>query len=113
MSTIGSATAAGLNLASSIVGSSRPEAAGDQSQSFAAEQNAQVDRLAQLSKTLGDVADAEFGGDRDADGRMPYRRSTSAAGRSTDSTAPSPASVPPRPASDAFGDRGNALDVEA
>jgi hypothetical protein len=112
MSTIGSPSAAGLGLASSIVGSSRPEAATDRSKAASAEQKARVDQKDLLAKTLDDVADPEFGSDRDADGRLLYRRSGQPArsGKGDDASSQAPAA--PRPA-DAFGDSGNALDIEA
>ena len=112
MSTIGSATAAGLGLAGSIVGSSQPEAATDRSKAASADQKARVDQKELLSQTLDDVADPEFGSDRDADGRLLYRRPGQPAGNANRDAASSQEPMTPRPI-DAFGDRGNALDIEA
>jgi hypothetical protein len=106
MSTIG---AASFGLASSIVGSSRPEAATNQIHAASAEQKARVDQKALLARTLDDVADPELGSDRDADGRLLYRRSGSPAGTADEEVDGEGA---PRPA-DAFGDRGKSLDLEA
>ena len=72
MSLIGGTTAAGLGLAGSIVASSRPEAAIDQTKAAAADQNALADQNL-LSEAVDDVADPEMGSDRDADGRLLYR----------------------------------------
>lgn len=108
MSTIG---AASFGLAGSIVGSSRPEAASNQFHTAAAEQKAKVDQKLLLSRTLDDVADPEFGSDRDADGRLLYRRSGLPAG-AMEGEAAGDASETSRPA-DAFGDRGKSLDIEA
>ncbi len=109
MSTIG---AAGFGMASSIVGSSRPEAATNQIHAAAAEQKSRVDQKALAARTHEDVADPEFGSDRDADGRMLYRRSGLPAGiadanDSVDSDGNTSRSA------DAFGDRGKSLDLEA
>jgi len=112
MSTIGSASATGLGLVGSIVGSSRPEAAIDQSKAAAADQKARADYNELLANALDDVADPEFGSDRDADGRLLYRRSGQAANSVNGDAASSQAPATPRPA-DAFGDSGNALDIEA
>jgi len=112
MSTIGSATTAGLGLAGSIVGSSGPEAAADQSKAASADQKARVDQKDLVSKTLDDVADPEFGSDRDADGRLLYRRPGQPAGNANGDDASSQETMTPRPV-DAFGDRGKSLDIEA
>jgi len=111
MSTIGSASATGLGLAGSIIGSSRPEAAIDESKAASADQKARADQEL-LSNALDDVADPEFGSDRDADGRLLYRRSGHAANSAKGDAASSQAPVTPRPA-DAFGDSGKTLDIEA
>jgi hypothetical protein len=127
MSTIGGTTAAAFNLAGSIVGSSRPEAVADQNRASSAIQRTQNDIDAALGESLDDVADAEFSTERDADGRQLYQRRTppeeSAAeapadGTGTDATV-TDATVTRGPlatpihAADAFGDRGNALDIDA
>jgi hypothetical protein len=112
MSTIGSPTVASLGLAASIVGSSRPEAAVDQNIAAAAEQKAIVDRAELSANTLEDVSNSEFGSDRDADGRQLYRRSDSNSNPATGETPSSQAPLTPRP-EDAFGDSGNALDMDA
>jgi len=110
MSTIGSASATSLGLAGSIVGSSIPDAAANQSKAASAEQRARVDQNDIQSKSIDDVADPEFGSDRDADGRLLYRRPGQAADQGdADSTGDE---TPARPA-DAFGDRGKSLDIEA
>ncbi len=112
MSTIGGMSAAALNLASSVVASSRPEAVGEQAQTQAAHQQAQ----AALSEASDDVEDAQFSPDRDADGRQLYRRPAPPAqveiASEADVTVPS-GPVTPNHAADAFGDRGNALDLDA
>lgn len=111
MSTIGSTSAAGMNFAGSIVGSSRPEMSADQSKA-AADQKSLVDQSF-LAKMLGDVADTEFASERDADGRMLYRRPEPPPDASGDSIAADYPPLPVRTAADAYGDRGTSLDIEA
>jgi hypothetical protein len=111
MSTIGSASATVLGLAGSIVGSSRPEAAVDQSKAASADQKARAD-LELLSNALEDVGDPEFGSDRDADGRLLHRRSRQSANSAKRDAIPDHSPATPRPA-DPFGDSGNALDIDA
>jgi hypothetical protein len=111
MSTIGSATVAGFNLAGSVAGSPRTEAS-DRFQAAAADQKSQVDRQ-RFSQSLSDVGNAEFGSERDADGRQIYRRaerSNRNGAQAADSTE-SASSLPS--AADAFGERGTTLDLEA
>jgi hypothetical protein len=108
MSTIGGTTVAGLNLAGSIVGSSRPEAVSEPKQASIANQTAPIDQ---------DVADAEFSTERDADGRRMYERPSSDQA-SAEAIATDSAVVPAGPVSrhhstDAFGDRGTTLDIDA
>jgi hypothetical protein len=111
MSTIGSATVAGINMAGSVVGSSRSETS-DRNKAASAEQKSQVD-LQNFSESLSDVGNAEFGAERDADGRQLYRRSgRPTAGHATGSTANQPALTTP-PVADAFGESGTTLDLEA
>ena len=75
MSSIGSTSIVGLGFAGSIVGSSQPEAAVDRGKAASAEQKARVDQNDLLAQALDGVADPELGSDRDADGRLLYRRS--------------------------------------
>jgi hypothetical protein len=112
MSTIGSPSIASLGLASSIVGSSRPEAAIDQSKAASAEQKARVDRDELAVNSLEDVSDTEFGSDRDADGRLLYRRSAPAAHPADPEALADETPLTSRP-EDAFGDSGKALDLDA
>ena len=115
MSTIGGATAGGLNLIGSIVGSSRPEAVSEKVAS--ANQKMPSDFDAVLGKSLDDVADAQFSADRDADGRQLYQRRATSPETSDetpiDEVTQSRAAIDRSHAADAFGDRGNELDVDA
>jgi hypothetical protein len=105
-------SAAALNVASSVVAASRPEAVGEQAQTQAAHQQAQ----AALPEAADDIEDAQFSPDRDADGRQLYRRPAAPAQEAIASEAgdavPS-GPVTPNHAADAYGDRGNALDIDA
>jgi|HubBroStandDraft_4_1064222.scaffolds.fasta_scaffold15100_3 hypothetical protein len=112
MSTIGGMSAAALNVASSVVASSRPEAVGEKAQTQAAHQQAQ----AALPEASDDIEDAQFSPDRDADGRQLYRRPAPLAQDAITSEADEAVASGPAPANhpaDAFGDRGNALDLDA
>jgi hypothetical protein len=100
----------------SIVGSARPEAVSDHAKAVATTEKTKTEFDAVLGESLDDVADTQFSKDRDADGRQLYSR------RAPDAPAPETTNVvdeePPLPiprghAADAFGDRGNALDIDA
>jgi hypothetical protein len=110
MSTIGSATTAGLGLAGSVAGATGAEAGLDRTKAASADQKARVDQSDLLAQAMDDVADPEFGSDRDADGRLLYRRQARSNRASGGSAAQEQTN--PRPL-DAFGDRGGALDVDA
>jgi hypothetical protein len=111
MSSIGSTSVAGLGLAGSIVGSSHPEAVRNQEKAASAQQKARVDQKNLLAQALDDVADPEFGTDRDADGRLLYRRSVPAGESATSEPMPNSDAVSARPA-DALGESGKSLDIE-
>lgn len=117
MSTIGGITAGGLNLVGSVVGSSSPEAASEQADAASADHKAQTDRDAALNQAPEDVADAQFSSDRDADGRQFYQRAALeqpvAPEADADAEDRAPIPVIRSHATDAFGDRGHALDIEA
>jgi hypothetical protein len=117
MSTIGGMTAAGFNLAGSIVGSSRPEAVSDQADAASADHKAQIDRDVALEQSPEDVADPQFSSDRDADGRQMYQRRApgppALVETAIDATDGAPIATTRSHAADAFGDRGNALDIDA
>ena len=110
MSTIGSATVAGINMAGSVVGASRTESS-DRNKAAAAEQKSQIDSQ-NFSESLSDVGNAEFGSERDADGRQLYRRGGRLSSGSTAGTADRSVPAAP-PVADAFGESGNTLDLEA
>lgn len=103
-----------MNAAASFAGAQRTEADTDRNKEVAGERKFQVDRAAALARTEGDVADPDLSTDRDADGRLSYGQplppeedDIGTIGESTD---------PLRGGSrcqDAFGERGNTLDVEA
>jgi hypothetical protein len=116
MSMIGGATTAALNLIGSVVGSARPEAAGP-GRGPSSTVTTQADFDAALGESLDDVADAEFSKDRDADGRQLYERR----GSDLPASPETPGSeetltsqlISRAHAADAFGDSGNALDIDA
>lgn len=111
MSTIGSAIG-GLNAAASFAGAQRTDADTDRNKEVAAERKFTVDRAAALDKSLGDVADPDLSSERDADGRLPYGGSPEPGDDRTGRDERRDAQRQTR-AFDAFGERGNTLDVEA
>jgi hypothetical protein len=116
MSTIGGATAVGLNVIASVVGTARPEAVSDQGKAASAQQTAQSDFDAALGESLDDVTDAQFSKDRDADGRQLYQRQRPTPVSDempVEDPAGSSTPVARSHATDAFGDRGNRLDIDA
>jgi len=117
MSTIGGATAVGLNLAGSIVGSSRPEAVADHNNAAHADHKSQIDRDIAIKEGAEGIEDPQFSADRDADGRQLYHGQV-AVENAADQPADGQASGTETPlrhvhAVDAFGDRGNTLDIDA
>jgi hypothetical protein len=116
MSSIGSTSIAALGFAGSIVGSSQPEAAVDQSKAASAEQKARTDQKDLAAQALDGILDPEFGTDRDADGRLLYRRSPQPApngnGNGDEGESSNPQETAPRPA-DALGESGKSLDIDA
>jgi hypothetical protein len=117
MSTIGGATAVGLNLAGSIVGSSRPEAVSDHNNAAHADQKSQIDRDITIKAGADGIEDTQFTSDRDADGRQLYHGQVAVEGAADQpADGQAPGTDPPLRhvhAVDAFGDRGNALDIDA
>jgi hypothetical protein len=112
MSGIGSTSIAGLGFAGSIVGSSQPDATVDRVKAASAEQKARVDQNDLQAQALDGIADPELGSDRDADGRLLYRRSAHPDANGNDDELSNPQVTPPRPA-DALGESGKSLDIEA
>jgi hypothetical protein len=117
MSTIGGTTVVGLNLAGSIVGSSRPEAVSDQNNASHADQKSQIDRDITIKEGADGIEDPQFSTDRDADGRQLYHGQAAVEGSAnqSDDGQTDGNGTPLRHvhAVDAFGDRGNALDIDA
>jgi hypothetical protein len=111
VSTIGSAIG-GLNAAASFAGAQRTDADSDRNKEVAAERKFQVDRNAALDRALGDVADPDLSTDRDADGRLPYG-SPPEPGEERSARDEHREAHRHGRALDAFGERGNMLDVEA
>ena len=111
MSVIGPGNIASLNLAGSLAGAQRTNAADGEQKADAADRRFQLDQRALSAKSLGDVAETDRSADRDADGRTPYQdaeRTVRADDKGRDEP---PRSL--RAAADAFGERGSQLDLEA
>lgn len=111
MSTIGSAIG-GLNAAASFAGAQRTDADTDRNREVAADRKFQVDRAADLDRSLGDVSDPDLSTDRDPDGRLPYGepREDTAEAVGDDGSRRNPRVSR---SFDAYGERGNMLDIDA
>ena len=113
MSSVGPFNPAGFNLAGSLAGAQRTS--GDKDQT-AAERAAQKQQAEQTANAEKDVSETDMSPDRDADGRQDFS-SGGSAGDEQDSTdeisAPGSDTLPDTPAPDAFGERGNSLDLNA
>ena len=111
MSSIGAASIGGLNLAGSVAGTQRGGVDNKSVTQNAANQKAASDRADQSARALGDVSEADLSSDRDADGRQPYGRLS----RPAEDTGHDQASESDKRhrISDALGERGNSLDLQA
>jgi len=110
MSSIGPGNIGALNIAGSFAGAQRTEAETNRSKAEAATQRGQVDPKSMSTEAVDDVAEADLSEERDPDGRMSYGgswTSDDSPDTSRDQTK-QPDAVP-----DAFGERGNSLDLEA
>ena len=109
MSAIGPGNIGALNLAGSAAGAQRAEADTNQNRADAAGRKFQIDQKKLSSQSLDDVAETELSSERDPDGRLPYERNHSEQSERDNSDAKEKSDRAP----DAFGDRGNSLDLEA
>ncbi|MAG93102.1 MAG: hypothetical protein CMJ48_05070 [Planctomycetaceae bacterium] len=114
MSTIGPGSVGGFNLAGSIAGTGRTDAADAKAKTEATAQNSSSEIRERSEKTLQDVSDPELSADRDADGRMPFTMGSSEhdAQQPADEE-PERGSRPARHAHDANGELGGSLDIDA
>lgn len=109
MSVIGPGNIGALNIAGSFAGAQKTEAAEDRNKAESADRRGEADQLALTAQTLDDVGEADLTPERDPDGRLPYSASTSDSQLDEDE----PTKGEPVGAPDAFGERGNVLDLEA
>ena len=112
MSTISGGIAA-MNAAASFAGAQRSESDTDRNKEVAAERKFQVDRAAALANSVGDVADPDLSTDRDADGRLPWSAPANPDDASPEEREERAGNRRAGRCRDAFGERGNTLDVEA
>jgi hypothetical protein len=112
---------AALNLAGSVAGSQRIAGDTDNAKESASARSRQIDQQSREGAALEDVSDAEFSSDRDPDGRQHYQQSLSEE-QDPRNDDPHDRSFhsgfrgldrDPHRAADAFGERGNSLDLEA
>lgn len=110
MSILGPGNIGALNLAGSIAGTQRNGAAADREKEVAADRNNQINQQAQAAHNHEDIAETDLNADRDADGRLLYAEAPGS-GEAGETSEDAPKD-PLRP-TDAFGERGNTLDLEA
>ena len=97
------------NFASSIAGSQSRSADESRTKTEAAQANLPIGAKAFAERTLGDVAEAGQSADRDADGREDLEAPPLRPGAGN---GPAKPADPPARADDAFGERGNRLDLD-
>jgi hypothetical protein len=112
MSALGLGNFGAISLAGSLAGSQRSDADRTRARGDAADQRQLVDRTAVPLAAPGNIGEAEFSTDRDADGRLLYTSppQDEADDRETHFAAALRAS---RQALDPDGERGQRLDLEA
>ncbi len=103
-----------VNLASSLTGAQSAQGLADQTKAESAERAFQVTRDRLTAQTMGDVSEAGFSPERDADGRQAYSEQAPAEEQqSTDEAAETATAAQRHRVADAFGERGTTLDLEA
>ncbi len=110
MSAIGPGNIGSLNLAGSFAGAQRSDADTDRNKASSAEQKFQIDQRTMSSHSTGDVAEADFSSERDADGRLSYPETPRPDDESED---PDESQEQRRRALDVLDGRGTSLDLEA
>lgn len=108
MSAIGPGGMGSLPLAGSVAGTQSRAADLDRQKADAADQKWQADQLELSAKRLGDIAQSDGTGDRDADGRLPWMLNAAPAPPTEDGSSASP----PR-SRDADGASGGVIDLDA
>jgi len=113
MSTIGPGSLAALNLAGSFSGAQRSGSETDSLKAGASDRSGKIAQQAMTDQANGDVAEADLSSERDPDGRQLFSDEPDERPFSEGSGG----FFNPRKArglpSDAFGERGNTLDVQA
>ena len=113
MSVMGPGTLGSFNLAGSVAGSQRNNSADDRVKEASAERKFQADQRAISANSLEDVAETDLLSERDPDGRLPYSAMEHEEEESLELSTTDQSSSQSRRNSDAFGERGISLDVEA
>lgn len=110
MTAIGSGNIGALNLVGSFAGAQRNNATANEASAQAAEKAFQIDAARLTAQTNGDVSETELSSERDADGRMPYEQEHPQSEKQNEEAANLNAL---RRSSDAAGELGNSLDLQA
>jgi hypothetical protein len=113
MSSISATSTPAAQLAASASGAQRPEAIADRAAEAAAQQRVAADRKELSTRSLNDVDQTEGSADRDADGRRYDAPEDVPPAEPESLSEPAAPPDPPVRARDAFGERGNRLDLDA
>ncbi len=115
MSSIGPGNIGAFNLVGSFAGAQRADADADRAKAESADRKFQVDQREFSAHSLDDVTETELSSDRDADGRQLYSdvagQPDAEHGELPDEDSTHSAGKGVR--TDAFGERGRLLDLEA
>ncbi|MCH7988435.1 MAG: hypothetical protein IID46_04700 [Planctomycetes bacterium] len=113
MSVMGPGTLGSFNLAGSVAGSQRNNSGEDRVKETSADRKFQADQRTLSASSLEDVAETDLLSERDPDGRLLYSSQEQEQQDSLEISTTDQSSCQSGRNSDAFGERGISLDVEA
>ena len=113
MSVIGPGSLGAFNLAGSVAGSQRNNSGEDRVKETSSDRKFQADQRTMSANSLEDVSETDLLSERDPDGRLPYSAFEHEEQDSLELSTTDQSSRQSRRNSDAFGERGISLDVEA
>jgi hypothetical protein len=112
MSSIGPGSFGAINLAGSIAGAQVNRTDTNEVKADASARKFQIDQRSMAAQKLDDVAETDYSGDRDPDGRRSFQQPNDGASDEPQDDATNQRSQSRRPA-DATGELGNVIDFEA
>ena len=113
MSVMGPGSLGSFNLAGSVAGSQRNNSSEDRLKETSADRKFQADQRTLSARSLEDVAETDLLSERDPDGRLPYSTLEHEEQDVSEPSLTDHSSRQSRRNSDALGERGISLDVEA